>query len=101
MAPERRVSPEHVPSRRIPVLVNELAIEDGQTPPPRVGDVGQFPLIFTEARPDQPDTDATVSTFRVRAEPGNGGEPRRPGLRMDGTPKETTATNSQFLTEKR
>lgn len=84
MAPEQRVSPEQVPARRIKVLVGTLPIEDGQTPPPVVGEIGTFPLIFAEARHDQPD--ATASTWRVRAEPGNDGKPRGPGRRWDGIP---------------
>lgn len=72
------------PTRRIPVLVGELPIEDGQTPPPVVGEIGSFPLIFGEALGGEPD--ATVATFDVRVEPLNGGAPRGPGQRWDGTP---------------
>lgn len=41
--------------RTLRVLVDELAIEDGQIEPPSVGAVSAFPLLFTERPPSAPD----------------------------------------------
>ena len=78
------------PPRRIPVLVGTLPIEDGQTPPPAVGQPGHYPLIFAEAVGDGPD--ATAATFAVRAEPLGDGRPVGPGLRWDGVPHDGPPT---------
>ncbi len=58
------------------VLVDELAIEDGAIPPPEVGTVTSFPLLFSEAAPSEPD----VVTIRARLDPA----PRPPILRRGG-----------------
>lgn len=71
--------------RTLRVLVGTLPIEDGQTPPPVVGEVGHFPLIFCEVGTEAADSDATVSVVSARAEPVGDGSPRRGGLRWDGT----------------
>ncbi|WP_241665936.1 hypothetical protein [Prescottella subtropica] len=42
--------------RVLTVLVEELAIEDGEIPPPRVGEVLAFPLRFVEYPADDGDT---------------------------------------------
>lgn len=57
------------------VLVDELAIEDGAIPPPEVGAVTSFPLLFTEAE----STDSHVQTIRAKLDPS----PRPPTLRRD------------------
>lgn len=69
--------------RTLRVLVGTLPIEDGQTPPPVVGEVGHFRLLFVEAEHDGPD--ATVVTVQARAEPAGDGSPSRGGLMWDGT----------------
>lgn len=69
--------------RILTVLVGTLPIEDGQTPPPVVGEVGRYWLLFVEATRDVPD--ATVVTVRARAEPLGDGSPQRGGLMWDGT----------------
>lgn len=82
----RRKGDPHVRPRHLLILVASLPIEDGQTPPPVVGEIGQFLLSFVEARGNEPD--ATVSIIRARAEPLGDGSPRGPGKRWDGTPRE-------------
>ena len=74
------------PPRRIPVLVGTLPIEDDQTPPPVVGALGRYPLVFAEATDTGPD--ATAATFLVHATPTGNGAPLDPGLRWDGIPDE-------------
>jgi hypothetical protein len=49
------------------VLVTALAIEDGQTPPPEVGQERLWTLEFFEAEGDAPDT--TVTSVEALAEP--------------------------------
>lgn len=60
--------------RTLSASVNELSIEDGQTPPPVVGKIGEFHLRFLEVSGG--DDDATVVTFQARAEPCGDGSPR-------------------------
>ncbi|MGH8922178.1 MAG: hypothetical protein ACRD0H_28210, partial [Actinomycetes bacterium] len=54
-------------------LVGYLPIEDGATPPPVVGDVGWYWLVFRED--EHPAPDAMVSMFTARAEPIGDGSP--------------------------
>lgn len=74
-------------TRTVAVLVGTLAVEDGATPPPIVGEVGHYWLIFNEARHDEPD--ATVSRWTACAEPLGDGTPQRAAQRWDGTPADT------------
>ncbi|MFC7446893.1 hypothetical protein [Rhodococcus daqingensis] len=67
-------SGEARPHRLLRVLVDSLAIEDGQTPPPAIGDVGTFPLLFEEIPAD--DADPTILTVTADAEPLADGKPR-------------------------
>lgn len=60
--------------RTLSALVNELSIEDDQTPPPVVGKIGEFHLRFLEVSGG--DDDATVVTFLARAERCRDGSPR-------------------------
>lgn len=62
--------------RTMTVLVDELAIEDGAIPPPAVGAVASFPLLFCEASSSDPD----VMTIRARLDPS----PRPPMWRRAG-----------------
>lgn len=67
--------------RVVQIFVPSLAIEDGATPPPAVGALGEYPLVFSEP------LSAGVlgaQTFRVRVEPVGGGTPGR-GRNWDGT----------------
>lgn len=71
--------------RTLSVLVGTLPIEDGQIPPPVVGDVGVFPLLFREAGPEADGPDATTTTVQARAEPVGDGVPTRGAMMWDGT----------------
>ncbi|MCD2190959.1 hypothetical protein [Actinomycetospora soli] len=65
------------------MLLGTLPVEDGQTPPPAVGDVVRLTLRFAEADADA--ADAAVSVISARAEPVGDGSARSPGMRWDGT----------------
>ncbi|MFE5705562.1 hypothetical protein [Rhodococcus koreensis] len=67
------------PPTQLPVLVTELSIEDGETPPPEVGVIGEFPLLFQEVPADP--ADPSIVTLRAVAEPRHSGKPtlQRPG----------------------
>ncbi|EID79743.1 MULTISPECIES: hypothetical protein [Rhodococcus] len=71
---EKRRPPTH-----LPVLVTETSIEDGETPPPEIGIIGEFPLLFQEF-PANP-ADPSIVTLRASAEPLQSGKPtlQRPG----------------------
>ncbi|MCR5978411.1 hypothetical protein GDN83_11855 [Gordonia jinghuaiqii] len=60
--------------RTLTVLVDELAISDGQIDPPEVGVVTSFPLLFTETSAGEPDS----VTVRGTLEPAERG-PRKSG----------------------
>lgn len=66
-------------STLLPVLVTALSIEDGETPPPEVGAIGEFPLSFQELPADA--SDPSIVTSRAVAEPQFAGKPvlQRPG----------------------
>lgn len=70
--------------RTLLVLVGTLPIEDGQTPPPVVGEVGHYPLLFRETDPEA-GPDATTTTVQARAEPIGDGLPSLGGMSWDGT----------------
>jgi hypothetical protein len=74
-------------TRTVAVLVGTLAVEDGETTPPIVGEVGHYWLIFNEARHDEPD--ATVSRWIACAEPLGDGAPQQSAQRWDGNPADT------------
>jgi hypothetical protein len=62
------------------VLVTAVVVQDGQTPPPEVGQVGFWTLEFVENDADTPD--ATLMEVEARAEPEAppiGPGPREPG----------------------
>jgi hypothetical protein len=71
---EKWRSPTH-----LPVLVTELSIEDGETPRPEIGAIGEFPLLFQEVPADP--ADPSIVTLRAVAEPRHSGKPalQRPG----------------------
>lgn len=53
----------------LPVLVGSLGIEDGETPRPEVGAIGEFPLMFQQVPADP--ADPSIVTLRAVAEPLN------------------------------
>lgn len=55
--------------RTLTVLIDRLAVEDGQIEPPVVGAVTSFPLLFIESVGTQPDS----MTVRATLEPGKRG----------------------------
>lgn len=59
--------------------MTELSIEDGETPPPEVGAIAEFPLLFHELTADP--ADPSIVTLRAVAEPRHAGKPalQRPG----------------------
>ncbi len=77
----RVTEPDQVwrPQTRLPVLVTAVSIEDGETPPPEVGAVAVFPLLFEEMPADP--ADPSIVTLRAAAEPLHSGKPalQRPG----------------------
>ncbi len=70
--------------RREPtILLDRIAIEDGQIPPPAIGEVIEFPLRFWEYSTSETGTDQhDAMTIHARLEP-SGRPPRRFGLADD------------------
>lgn len=67
------------PHRRLPVLVTELAIGDGEAALPVVGEIGRYWLLFAETSPDE--RDPSIVTVEVDVEPLDDGVPlRQPAL---------------------
>lgn len=77
----RVTEPDQVwrPQTRLPVLVTTVSIEDGETPPPEVGAVAVFPLLFEEMPADP--ADPSIVTLGAVAEPLHSGKPalQQPG----------------------
>ncbi|WP_065490773.1 hypothetical protein [Rhodococcus opacus] len=63
------------PPTHLPVLVTDSSVEDGETPPPEVGVIGEFPLLFQEFPTDP--ADPSIVTLRASAEPLHSGKPTR------------------------
>jgi hypothetical protein len=63
------------PPTHLSVLVTDLSIEDGETPPPEIGEIGEFPLLFQEFPTDP--ADPSIVTLRAVAEPLHSGKPTR------------------------
>ena len=61
--------------RRLPVLVTELAIGDGEAALPVVGEIGRYWLLFAETSPDE--RDPSIVTVEVDVEPLDDGVPLR------------------------
>lgn len=75
--------------RVLTILVDRIAIEDGQIPPPAIGEVVEFPLRFWEYSTSETGTDQhDAMTIRARLEP-SGRPPHRRGV-ID----ETAATDN-------
>ncbi|WP_338837160.1 hypothetical protein [Gordonia polyisoprenivorans] len=69
--------------RVLTILVDRIAIEDGQIRPPVIGEVIEFPLRFWEYSTSETGTDQhDAMTIRARLEP-SGRPPRRFGLADD------------------
>jgi hypothetical protein len=69
------------PPTHLSVLVTDLSIEDGETPPPEIGEIGEFPLLFQEFPTDP--ADPSIVTLRASAEPLHSGKPTRQQPRND------------------
>lgn len=69
------------PMTMLPVMVGRTGIEDGETPQPRVGAIGEFPLMFEETPADP--NDPSIVTLRAVAEPLNSGKPTHQQLGPD------------------
>ncbi|QDQ92371.1 hypothetical protein FND50_17140 [Rhodococcus sp. WB9] len=63
------------PPTHLPVLVTDSSVEDGETPPPEVGVIGEFPLLFQEFPTDP--ADPWIVTLRASGEPLHAGKPTR------------------------
>ncbi|WP_054246789.1 hypothetical protein [Rhodococcus opacus] len=63
------------PPTHLPVLVTDSSVEDDETPPPEVGVIGEFPLLFQEFPTDP--ADPSIVTLRASGEPLHSGKPTR------------------------